>query len=171
MGGEPFLNTDLLNIIKTIRNYFKNQTIELVSNGLFFLDEKFCESQQYLNIFNILKNEKIGLRISCHFNDVEKFKQIIIERLSSLQMGCFYEHGNIFNQIKVNREPSDKIKNFEACPMKDFIKDKKCVQLVGTKLIRCPFAAYSYILNENTGLNYSLDDYDVLDLERIKNDE
>ena len=171
MGGEPFLNADLLNIIKTIKNYFNEQTIELVSNGLFFLDEKFCKSQHCLDILNFLKNENIDLRISCHFKDFKTFRQIVIERLRFLKLGFFYEPAHIFTQIKVNKEPSDKIKNFESCPIKDYIKDKKCVQLVGTKLIRCPFAAYSYILNENTGLNYSLDNYDILDLEKIKSDE
>jgi uncharacterized Fe-S cluster-containing radical SAM superfamily protein len=154
MGGEPFLNPDLENWLKGMREYNPNSLITLCTNGSRVLKVK--------NLYELLKDYNIILDVSWHGYGWDNIKNNV---LSILKNPKFLEHKNVRdvwvddNSVKVFfnlRNQFTKSSNFLANKFYDSDPEKAysvceqriCPDIREGKVYKCPVIPSILKVNE-----------------------
>lgn len=177
LGGEPFLNDNLNDIITVFRDYFTENEITIYTNGILLLNSL---RNKDINILNTIISNNIKVFISVHDDNYNDYKEELLELISANNLKSdFIKIHNCNKFLKIDFEIKDNkivthdaVKNYKSCKVKPVPNAKfTTFQLVGTKLIGCAKAAYSYILNEYLEDKLILSDSDQLDISKVKTEE
>lgn len=126
LGGEPFINKDLADVIRWCASSEKIGSIIVVTNGTIFPDEKILES---------LKNKKIILGISWYpiQDDTNRLKLIEYCERNSIHYHIRKDDWLDFGDFRVSRNYNRKEmkKTFQNCFL------NKCIQFNNGVLYRC----------------------------------
>ena len=180
LGGEPFLNKDLKNIIQSFRKYFCKNTIIIFTNGIILTEGLRNKDSEIINIINTIIENNVKIFVSVHSNDYQNYKKELMELMKSngfkidfitvLECNSFIK---IDFEMKDNKViANDANENYKKCIVKP-VPNKffTTFQLVGNKLIGCAKAAYCYILNEYLDNKIILNDSDQLDISKVESKE
>ena len=137
-GGEPTLHPELINILRLIRNTFKDAKIEIVTNGLLL--------KNWVSYKDDINNLKIYIHISPY--------KIISEENLHLYMNSFQyleiddnkyltKKGNFFTTAIDLKGNNDYKSNFIKC------RNKSCNKIKNDyKIYRCPIMMNLYTLTD-----------------------
>lgn len=134
LGGEPFLNSDIIRYIEEIRNLLPDTYIQIVTNGLLLLG---LEDE----IFSCIRENKITVSISEYAPTHNRIKEIE-EKLMSHQISYIirpYDNKQKFNMPLSLSEQS-------KYPYKCI--SNGCVNIWNGKIARCPTLMYMEKFNE-----------------------
>lgn len=153
VGGEPLLNKDIEQIIKTAREYWQHSELELVTNGWLL--------HRYPNLPNVLRDTDTTLFISKHYNSDEynsKFDRII-EYLNKEKVSYkIYRNDKTWFQIYrpelLPHEDSDPESSWRNCPTY-----QDCFQLYDGAIWKCPPIAYINLMSKKYNLDSKWDNY------------
>ena len=162
LGGEPLLNNNIADIIKTTREAFEKAGIVLVTNGLRLLDmrKSFWDSCRWYGVSIGITKYPINLDYSAIERIVEDNHVDCIVYADRCGIGKFQKRPLSLLGLE------NSYTNYVHC---NFIREWSCLQLVGTKLYCCPTCAYFHLFSGYFGLDIQCDDY--LDLATIKDVE
>lgn len=156
IGGEPLLNKNAKDYFKETRSYFKNTSINIITNGILLLkqDENFwksCHDNQiaicptkYPVKVNWDKIKELCDKYKVWFDFVTNSKE---EKIS----------------FKTNIDPSgnqDFYNRFLECPA----TGTYCVQLFNGKIYTCPMAAKIKDFNNFFNMDIPISDMDSIDI-------
>ena len=156
LGGEPFLNENLGQILLLIKNTFYRSKIIIVTNGI--LINKISG-----NLWNLIRENNIIIGISEYpiSLNYDKIYKILDDH------GIRYEiyrkrNENKWYIFQLNEKgDNNRYINFKRCG-----NDRSCWQLRDSRIYSCPTAAYSQILNQNFGTQFKVCKSDYIDLNR-----
>jgi len=178
MGGEPLMHPDLEGWIRTIRMFWPNPRLTIVSNGTLLLKTK--------NLYNILKDYRVRLKISVHnYNwldpmiaDLEKFfpgpysltaavddhvffsknaqdehgVQIEIRKYSTMHQSTILDSG-----VDLHPHDSDPVFAHKICTM------KSCHHMVNGKMYKCGVQALIKRFSEQFTLTLTAEQQTLID--------
>lgn len=163
MGGEPLLNSKLIDYINITRKYFPNSNIDIATNGLLLcsMDKKLIEV--------IVKNNII-IKISL-YQPINAIKDKLSKFLKDNNIKHFYGNGC--------KQADDEllIKDFHKCltlePTNNEIYNSKycfareCWFLFGTKISKCATPLLIGTLNKKYNTNYQVDENSYIDITKL----
>lgn len=145
MGGEPFLNPDIVEYAKTVKDIFPDCDLRIVTNGL--LIPKISTSS-----FVELKKLGAFLDIS-NYPPTHKRKKKITNKLKNSGLGYnFGPRMRFFFKFFLNKPSENGHSSFENCFF------SHCHMLSHGKLAPCSFAYCARRLNENFGSEFPEND-------------
>ena len=140
-GGEPFLYTELPELLDFIRDSGKAETITVATNGTIFPDEK---------VFQALKRNHVRVRISHYPDTPQDTVERLMERLTRLNLdtwkyefalddSMWYDMGGI--KAKPEADSDEAVaRRFQNCPFHD------CFTLENGKISRCSRAVIAELV-------------------------
>lgn len=167
LGGEPLLNPDLSDLLITVRKYFENKRITLITNGLLFLNPKklpkdFWQTCRENNI--IIKLSRYPIDID--FSEIEK--AIINEGVEYELFADRSEGERGWNEILLYRNGSP-CRALKYPPLKLLrCTMYNCFQLVGDRIYACSQSAYVRHLNKAFNLDFKISRKDYIKVDNLK---
>jgi MoaA/NifB/PqqE/SkfB family radical SAM enzyme len=167
MGGEPLLNTQIIDIMKIGRSYFPRGTIMILTNGILLKNQpdEFWDCCRVNNILISISPYPINLDYTFI---IDKAKAHGVQ----LKTGKITSNNGtmlLTDDIKWTKMPMDingrqnPKKSNALCGFSNF-----CVQLVEGKLYKCPRIAYIKFFNKHFNVNLEVAEDDYIDIYRVK---
>ena len=160
-GGEPFLNTELIEIVKVLRSVYRDTKIDLYTNGV--LMKRLSDEE-----FEILKKCDINLRIT-EYPGLQTSLDHVVEKLDSMDID--YE----LNHLEEGKSFYKKTIDFEkGVPVYEFINCQYYTYCFGILmfngiLYKCPLAMNYQEINEYFGKKIESSTKDSLALAQVDN--
>jgi hypothetical protein len=164
LGGEPLLNSHLVEFLEIGRSVFPNSKIELYTNGLLLLNrgnELLWKSFNQNLIDIVITRYPLGLDLSGL--QIEAIKSKV-----NLEICNDVGDRSLAEQKQMIRSPLDPEKEQPIWNFIDCYKMNNCTVLDGGKLYICPTSAYIKHFNHYFNCNFDLIEGDYLDIYSIK---
>jgi hypothetical protein len=155
MGGEPLLHSHINEVLKVSREYFKDDEIRLVTNGLKLLNmsDEFFETCLYKKINIAISVYPIGLDYSEISKKLEKYK-------INYKFYGNYSDCKRFIGYRLDMDADNDISDsYSRCKYSGH-----CIQLRSNRLYPCFVPAYVDHLNDFFGLDIRCVDDDYVSL-------
>ena len=159
LGGEPFLNKDIFNILSSVKATFTQSKIQLSTNALLIKNVKDVSKLKELNILLIVSqhSEEEGymnqLKYSLDILDKNEIKYHILDSYKTWRHSHKIENGVI-----TPFQDNDNRRSWEVCP------SKYCKQLYNGKIYKCPQTTYINLVNKPvSSLFQPMKDYEALE--------
>lgn len=153
-GGEPLLNPEINQILKLLRDFFPDQKISLITNGILLkkMEMKFWECISDNNII-----VKISKYPNINYEDIESYL-----KMNNYRYEIFGDRNNGWTRFLFSNKHKNKFLNFYfKCE-----NNKFCWQLRDGKIIVCPICAYIDIFNKKFGTDFKLHSTDFIKLDK-----
>ena len=163
MGGEPLLNPDVLEYLKTTRQYFPETKIRLVTNGILLSkqSEEFWLTLKELNIF--IEYTKYDLKLDYDYIDSVIKKYGVPIDVYGYDQNIVKTSYKIPLDLKGNQDP---ILNFFKCSHAN-----ECITLKNGRIYTCTVAPNIEHFNKHFGYNIPLTERDGIDIYKAKSVE
>ena len=131
MGGEPFLNPEIKEYIKTIKEVYPYVDLRIVTNGLLLknMDDELLE---------FIKDNDIMLDISV-YPPIHKIIDEIIKKLKDKQVKIFLENISLFKLILLSEKEKYPFNTLQNC---------NCINLENGFISACPLQTTIKYYNE-----------------------
>lgn len=159
LGGEPLLNPECVQIVKTVREIFPNLRIQLVTNGLLLLNKEVCTEEFWATLRECdIEISVTRYPIGMNYDEIEKICESKKIKLHSYGSSLDSDGCKDFNLYQLDRNKNNNRLNFYKCDQSQYY------QLVGNKLFTCAQCAYSDMLNKKFGTDFKITKKDYLDV-------
>ena len=157
LGGEPLLNKNILEYVKETVSCFPNADVRIVTNGILL-------SQCSLDLLSYMKEHDVLFNISWYSKIKEK-KQKIEEMLKKkgVRFFSYLPEVNMFSRCLTDKAVHDAYISQNNCDQ------AMCHIYVGTKIYKCPMAAYIYKFNDKYQMHYPVNEF--IDIEVATTDQ
>jgi len=143
LGGEPFLNKDIFNILLSIKDTFKQSKIQLSTNALLIRNVKNIQELNNLNVTLIISQHSEEAdymqQLRCNLDILNEYgiKYHILDSYKTWR----YSH-KIEDGVITPFQDNDNKRSWEVCP------SKYCKQLYNGKIYKCPQTTYINLVNK-----------------------
>jgi organic radical activating enzyme len=143
LGGEPFLNKDIFNILSSVKDTFKQSKIQLSTNALLIKNVKDIDKLNEHNVTLIISqhSDEVDymqqLRYNLDILDAHDIKYHILDSYKTWRHSHKIEDG-----IITPFQDNDNRTSWEVCP------SKYCKQLYEGKIYKCPQTTYINLVNK-----------------------
>lgn len=161
MGGEPLLNPEAPEVCRIVRHYFPDATIDLVTNGILFVDGAKKIPETFWEVCR-----SCSIRIAVTLYPLQRVHHAEIEALCRQQEVRFWIYGSRCSSNSFQRYQLDPNGNGSRSAY-NYCYDAKCWQLVGNRIYACPQSAYVGYLNRAFGSNFAPRKGDYIETKRI----
>lgn len=158
MGGEPLLNSEIIEIIKISRKYFSKTKIKILTNGILLksMNDEFWRACREWDIIISLTVYPINL-------DIDKIKKICNKNQVKYEIFAIRTGENAFYAYKVNPNGGKKVfMKFIKC------QSSGCMQIVDNRIFACPISADINHLNKAFRLNFKQNKGDYIRVDKMK---
>lgn len=158
-GGEPFLNTDILKILRYIRSEFAEKKIDLYTNGIIM-------SSLSDEDLRILSEYKIEFHIT-EYAGTQKYLNALYPRLDRLGIQYvldYMDDNKLFYKKIIDFDKKVPIYNYINCQYYTY-----CFSffIYNGKMYKCPMAMQARNINMYTDKKIEITEKDYLDLNKI----
>jgi MoaA/NifB/PqqE/SkfB family radical SAM enzyme len=172
LGGEPLLNSDIIDIVKISRSYFPERVIRIITNGTLLKNQsdEFWDCCHVNNIIIMVSIYPINIDYDFIINKAKSHRVRIDFRGDTkvLSKSAKEFSANYFDSkwlkfpidIEGRQNP---VKNAALCPAID------CFQLVEGKLYKCAPLAYVKYFNSYFDAGFEITEDDYIDIYKAKN--
>jgi hypothetical protein len=157
MGGEPLLHPRLCEILDISRKYFKEGSIELVSNGILLLKQtpEFWENCNKNNIKIAVTQYPIKLNYDAIEAAAEKY---------GVQFRYYFIGNKTMHKKPLDIDGKQNVDyNYKHCHMFN-----TCVQFINGRLYTCIVIAYIKYFNKYFHKNFPVNENDSIDIYKVK---